>query len=197
MRGETPSSVSPNKKVPLSTLFGVFAKIGAFTFGGGYAMIALISKESVDKRKWLNESEFLDLIAIAESTPGPIAVNSATYLGYKLRGFWGSFFATLGVVLPSFVVIVVLSFFLEAFRHLIWVDFAFQGIAAGVAVLIVNAGLKLFRSLKKDGWSFGLLALGFILAVTGWVPTPLVILSGGILGFLIHLKMRAKSGESS
>ncbi|HRY78747.1 MAG TPA: chromate transporter [Candidatus Izemoplasmatales bacterium] len=191
-----PSIGAPDNKVRLSTLFGVFAKIGAFTFGGGYAMIALISKESVEKRKWLNESEFLDLIAIAESTPGPIAVNSATYLGYKLRGFWGSFFATLGVVLPSFVVIVILSYFLEAFRHLTWVGYAFQGIAAGVAVLIINAALKLFKSVPKNWLSFVLIVFGFILAVTDLIPTPLVILSGGILGFLIHLSSRRKSGES-
>lgn len=175
------------KKVSFWELFGLFFKIGAFTFGGGYAMIALIAKESVEKRHWLTEGEFLDLIAIAEATPGPIAINSATYLGYKIRGFWGSFFATLGVVLPSFIVIVALSFFIEEFRTLTLVDYAFKGIAAGVAVLIVNAALKLYKSLKKDWFAFVMIALGFILAVTDWVPTPMVILGGGIIGLAMHL----------
>ncbi len=183
------------KKVSFGELFWLFFKIGAFTFGGGYAMIALITKEIVEKRKWISDADFLDLIAIAESTPGPIAINSATYLGFKLRGFWGSFFATLGVVIPSFLVIVGISFVIEPFRELVWVDYAFKGIAAGVSVLIINAGLKLFKGVEKDWFSFGLMALGFLLALLDLVPVPFVILGGGLLGFLRQFLKKPKEAE--
>ncbi|MBQ1988903.1 MAG: chromate transporter, partial [Clostridia bacterium] len=91
-------------------LFLTFFKIGAFTFGGGYAMIPLIQKEVVEEKKWITDDDILEIIAIAESTPGPIAINSATFVGYRVCGFWGSFFSTLGVVLPSFVIILIISF---------------------------------------------------------------------------------------
>lgn len=183
------------KRVTLGELFWLFFKIGAFTFGGGYAMIALITKEVVEKRKWITDTEFLDLIAVAESTPGPIAINSATYLGYKIRGFWGSFFATLGVVIPSFVVIVGISFILEPFRENPWVDYAFKGIAAGVSVLIVNAGLKLFKGLEKDWFAFALILAGFVLALLDLVPIPFLILGGGLLGFLRQFLKKPKEAE--
>lgn len=183
------------KKSLLGELFLTFLKIGAFTFGGGYAMIALISKEAVEKHHWISENDFLDLIAIAESTPGPIAVNSATYVGYKVKGFWGSFFATLGVVLPSFVVIVLVSLFIEQFRSLVLVDYAFRGIAAGVAVLIVNAALKFYRSLSKSWLSILIVVVAFCLMIFDVIPTPLVILLGGLVGFVSQLVIRRKAGE--
>ena len=97
------------KKLKLSlSVFWVFFRIGAFTFGGGYAMIPLITEETVTKRKWISEQDILDIFAIAESTPGPIAINSATFVGYRVAGFWGSFFATLGVVMPSFIIIFII-----------------------------------------------------------------------------------------
>ena len=98
----------------LFTVFITFFKIGAFTFGGGYAMIPLIQRETVENHKWISDDDILDIIAIAESTPGPIAINSATFVGYKVAGFWGSFAATLGVVLPSFIIILVISYVLDA-----------------------------------------------------------------------------------
>ena len=99
------------------SLFATFFKIGLFTFGGGYAMIPLIEKEIVDKKKWITGDDILEIFAISESTPGPIAINSATFVGYKTAGFLGALFATLGVVLPSFTIIFILSFFLEKFKH--------------------------------------------------------------------------------
>jgi chromate transporter len=183
------------KKSLLSDLFLTFLKIGAFTFGGGYAMIALISKEAVDKHHWLSENEFLDLIAIAESTPGPIAINSATYVGYKVKGFWGSFFATLGVVLPSFVSIVIISFFIEQFRTLPLVDDAFKGIAAGVAVLIMNAAFKFYKSLAKNWLAFVLMAMAFGLMIFDVIETPLIILIGGIVGLIYQLVTQTKVGN--
>ena len=94
-----------DKLKTLLSLFWSFFKIGAFTFGGGYAMISLIQREAVEVKKWITEDDILDIIAIAESTPGPIAINSSTFVGYKVMGFWGAFCATLGTVIPSFVVI--------------------------------------------------------------------------------------------
>ncbi len=101
-----------SKLYKIGLLFSTFFKIGAFTFGGGYAMIPLIQREIAEKRKWITEDDILDIIAIAESTPGPIAVNSATFVGYKVAGFWGAFVSTLGVVLPSFVIITVIAYVL-------------------------------------------------------------------------------------
>ena len=107
------------------TVFLVFLKIGAFTFGGGYAMIALLERELVQKRKWLDQTEFLDMVAMAESTPGPIAVNSATYLGYKTAGIWGAIAATIGVCLSSFVVIYLISLCLDWFLSFRYVTYGF------------------------------------------------------------------------
>ena len=123
----------------LITLFTTFFKIGAFTFGGGYAMIPLIQRETVEKHKWITEDDILDIIAIAESTPGPIAINSATFVGYKTAGFLGAVMATLGVVLPSFCIILVISYVLREFREIKAVQYAFEGIRAGVLALLIKA----------------------------------------------------------
>ena len=131
------------------TLFATFFKIGAFTFGGGYAMLSLLEHEFVDKRGWLTKDEFLDMLAIAESTPGPIAINSATFIGYKTAGFRGSALATLGVVLPSFIIIYVISLFLDKFLALTLVANAFRGIQACVVYLIGSVGLKMLRQMEK------------------------------------------------
>lgn len=182
-------------KASLGELFGLFFKIGAFTFGGGYAMIALISKETVEKRQWLTPSEFLDLVAIAESTPGPIAINSATYIGYKMHGFLGALFATLGVVLPSFAIIVAVSFFIEEFRQMEWVGYAFNGIAACVAVLILNAVIKLTKSMEKTALAVVLVGIAFVAIFFHWVSTTLIILCGGVIGLVWFLIACRKAGD--
>lgn len=130
-------------------LFWTFFKIGAFTFGGGYAMLALLEGECVDKHKWLTHEEFLDMAAIAESTPGPVAINGATYVGYKVGGFWGAVQATLGVCLPSFAVIYLISLCFDAFLSLPLVAGAFQGIRVCVVYLILSAGVRLWKELEK------------------------------------------------
>lgn len=130
-------------------LFWTFFKIGAFTFGGGYAMLNLLENEFVSKRGWLTKDEFLDMLAIAESTPGPIAINSATFIGYKTVGVIGSTSATLGVVLPSFIIIFVISLFLDKFLALTLVASAFKGIQACVVYLIGSVGIKLFKQMEK------------------------------------------------
>ena len=122
----------------LKLLF-TFLKIGAFTFGGGYAMIPVIQREIVQKNKWITEDDILDIIAIAESTPGPIAINSATFVGYRVAGVLGSAVATFGVVFPAFMFIYIISFFLRQFEDLQVIKYAFMGIRAGVLSLLINA----------------------------------------------------------
>ena len=137
----------------LGRLFFTFLKIGAFTFGGGYAMIALLETEFIDRKKWMTREEFLDMVAIAESTPGPVAINSATYIGYKVTGVAGAALATLAVSLPSFIIIYLISLFFERFLALEWVARAFRGIQVCVVYLILTAGLDMLKSLRRDALS--------------------------------------------
>ena len=136
-------------------------KIGAFTFGGGYAMIHLLDHEFVEKRKWLSDGEFSDLVVIAESTPGPIAINCATYVGYRQAGFFGALFATLGMCLPSFAIIYLISLFFDQFLSLAWVAAAFRGIRIGVVFLIFSAGFKMLKKAKKDPFRITVMAITF------------------------------------
>ena len=132
------------------TLFLTFLKIGAFTFGGGYAMLALLDREFVDRKHWLTKDEFLDMTAIAESTPGPMAVNSATFIGYRIAGIQGAAISTFAVCLPSFVIIYVISLFFDRFLSLRIVSLAFREIQICVVYLILTAGFKMLRSLQKS-----------------------------------------------
>ena len=141
-----------------------FLKIGAFTFGGGYAMISLVEKDVVEKKKWLTEKEMLDLLAIAESTPGVIALNTATYVGQKVAGFFGALAASICVMLPSIVVIVLISGIIQQFGDNRYVRWAFLGIRAAVAALIFNAVLKMFKQVEKNVFSYILMAIALVLA---------------------------------
>ena len=181
-----------NKLKTLLTLFLTMFKIGLFTFGGGYAMVAIIEREIVEKRSWLNHEEYLDILAIAESSPGPIAINTSTFVGYKIMGVLGSIFATLGVVMPSFLVIYVISFFLEEFLALEYVSYAFKGIQVCVGFLILTAGIKMLKKIKKSLLSYLLIifsTLAFLavelLAVN--FSTIFFILIGGFIGLLVYL----------
>ena len=181
----------------LLKLFWTMFKIGLFTFGGGYAMVAVIEREIVEKRKYIGQEEFLDLIAIAESTPGPIAVNSATYIGYKLGGVLGSFFATLGVVLPSFLIIFIISFFYEKFLALEYVSYAFKGIQACVAFLIISAGIKMLKGLKKNLFKvimfISTLLLMLVIKIFDLpISSIYLILVGGLIGVIVWLFARKK-----
>lgn len=133
----------------LLDLFLTFAKIGAFTFGGGYAMISLIDKECVENKKWITSDELMEITVIAESTPGPIAINLATYAGYKMAGGIGAAAATLGIILPSFLIIWLVSTFMENLLSIEAVAKAFKGIRIAVAVLIIKAALKIIKSMLK------------------------------------------------
>mgnify|MGYP000013280666 CR=1 FL=1 len=137
-------------------LFCTFFKIGAFTFGGGYAMVALLEHEFVEEKRWLTREEFLDMVAIAESTPGPVAVNSATYIGYKLAGAAAS---TLAVCLPSFGVIYLISLFFDRFLQLTVVANAFKGIQACVIYLILSAGVKMLKDLQRTPFNTAVVAV--------------------------------------
>jgi len=133
----------------LLTLFLTFLKIGIVCFGGGYTMIALIERDVVEKKKWLTTEEMMDILAVAESTPGPISMNTATYVGTKRAGFLGALACTLGTALPSFLIIFAISFFIEEFESLTYVGYAFRGIRVAVLVLIFNAVLKMFKNVEK------------------------------------------------
>lgn len=130
-------------------LFLVMLKIGVFTFGGGYAMLAILENEFVTKRGWLESEEFTDLTVIAESTPGPIAINAATYIGYKKGGFLGATLCTLGICLPSFVIIFLISLFFDAFLSVAWIAAAFKGIQICVIFLIFSAGFRMLKKMPK------------------------------------------------
>ncbi len=133
----------------LPELFLTFAKIGSFTFGGGYAMISLIEDTCVERKRWITHEEMLDMTVIAESTPGPIAINCSTYVGYKQAGLPGAVAATLGMALPSFLIIYVISMFLDDFLSIAWVAKAFRGIKIAVGILILDAGITMLRKMKR------------------------------------------------
>ncbi len=153
----------------LSDLFLTFARIGLFTFGGGYAMISLIEDACVRKKHWITEDEMMDITVIAESTPGPIAINCATYVGYQQRGLPGAIAATIGMILPSFCIIFFVSVFLENFLGISWIARAFQGIKLAVGVLITDAAVKMIRKMKKK-------------------PLPLFLMAGaGVLMLCINI----------
>ena len=179
-------------------MFLIMFKIGLFTFGGGYAMLALLEGEFVEKRKWLEKEEFLDMVAIAESTPGPIAINSATYIGFKRAGVLGSAAATLGVVMPSFIIIYVISLFLDQFLKLQLVAYAFRGIQAGVVYLILSAGLKMLRGLKKNPMSIAILVTVLALMVSFSLfavefSAIVFILISAVIGLAVYGIDRAKA----
>lgn len=168
----------------LYTLLITFLKIGTFTFGGGYAMIPLIQAEVVEKRKWISEKDILDIIAIAESTPGPIAINCATFIGYKICGFIGAATATLAVVLPSFLIISIISVFLREFQNIKIVQYAFFGIRAGVLALIIKAFIVMYRQCPKNLISHICFATAFICIAVFDINVLFVIIGCAILGVI-------------
>ena len=188
-----------NKFLNLIELLLSFMKVGLFTFGGGYAMIPLIQKETVDKKHWIKDDEILDIIAIAESTPGPIAVNSATYIGYKVAGILGSIFATLGLVIPSFAIIFAISIFYEQFMSFAIIKSIFKGLSIGVIVLIGSAFFKLKKSAKLNISSTILFIIITVYFVANYffeinIPffTLILILFGFIFGIVTEVLLKGK-----
>lgn len=181
------SSEHSNKSITLWQLFLTFFKVGAFTFGGGYAMIAILEEELISKKKWITERDMLDMIVIAESTPGVIAVNTATSVGYKTRGISGAIVATLGVVLPSMLLIYALSFAIQAFSDNVWYKAAFTGVRACVTILIINAFVKLFRQVDWNLFSAILFVVALWIAVLTSVNVIYLILCGAVFGICYML----------
>ena len=171
-------------------LFLTFAKVGVCTFGGGYAMLPILQREIVENKGWATEDELADYYAVGQCTPGIIAVNTATFVGGKQRGVWGSVIASLGIVFPSVVIILVIAAFLRNFMHLAWVGHAFNGIRAGVVALILSSVIKLFKGAVKDVATGIIYVVALVLAVLGafaalpaWLdflcsPVVLVVLAG-------------------
>lgn len=179
------------------SLFLTYLKIGLFTFGGGYAMIALIEENIVNRKKWISKEELTDIVTIAESTPGPIAVNCSTYVGYKIGGVLGSIIATLGCILPSFVIIFAISLVFDAFLSITLVQYAFNGIKCAVGLIILRQGIKMFKSFKKTPLSM----ICFIAAIIGILlinffavdfSTIFFILAGAVIGLVVYLTDKAK-----
>lgn len=168
-------------------LFKVFFKIGALTFGGGYAMIPVIEREIIDNKKWIDEKMMIDIVAIAESTPGVFAVNCATFTGYKVAGFLGSLMATLGVILPSFMIIILISLIFPTIIKNEYVSYIFDGIKAGIVVLIFGAGIKLSKSVEKNIFNIILFAFALCMALFTSVNVIYILLACAIIGIVYTL----------
>ena len=147
------------KKNLLLDLFLTFAKIGVFTFGGGYAMISVIEDICVEKKKWITHDDMMNVTVVAESTPGPIAINCATFVGYQQAGFVGSVITTLGIILPSFLIIFFISLFLDSFLEITLIANAFKGIQICVGLLILDAGITMIKKMKKKPLPIALVVL--------------------------------------
>ena len=180
-------------------LFCVFFKIGLFTFGGGYAMISIIEDACVDRRGWITKEEMDDLVVVAESTPGPIAINCATYVGRRQAGLAGALCATLGMILPSFLVIFAISRFLDRFLEIRVVANAFKGIKLAVCILILDAGRRLFLRMPKKPLPLTILfvSLALMLAVSFLslrLSSVLLMLAAGALSLLAYGLRQGKGG---
>ena len=185
----------------LLDLFWTFAKIGLFTFGGGYAMIALIENSCVEKKRWITHDEMMNITVIAESTPGPIAINCATYVGYRQKGFVGALAATVGMVLPSFCIIFAISRFLDHFLEITWIAHAFQGIKIAVGILILDAAISMLRKMQKKTQprAIMLCAFGAMLLIDLFglrISSILLMLTTGLvsLGIFTAKKPAGKGG---
>lgn len=186
----------------LVKLFLTFVKLGLFSFGGGATMLTLIKDEVVDKNNWISEDELMEMTAISESTPGPIAINLATYLGYKKRGWLGSVMATLGVVVPTFLIMFVISMFLSRFMEIKAVQYAFMGIKCGVVFLILRTAIKLIQGLKGDKIAIGIFV---VVAIAMTVITLLsvdfsaiyFILLGALTGIIAYALIKSRKGENN
>ena len=185
----------------LLDLFLSFARIGLFTFGGGYAMISLIENACVERKQWISHDEMMNITVIAESTPGPIAINCATYVGYKQKGFAGALAATVGMILPSFCIIFAISMFLDHFLEITWISHAFQGIKIAVGILILDAAIKMLRKMQKK-WTpraFMLCAFAAMLLINIFsvrVSSIVLMLTAGLISLILFMvkKPTAKGG---
>jgi chromate transporter len=168
-------------------MFRTFFKVGAFTFGGGYAMLPLIQEEVVDKNKWLDDDEFLDIIAIAEVTPGPVAVNTSVYVGYKMEGFKGALVCTLGTILPSFLIILCIAMFFSQYRDNEIINKIFMGIRPAVAALIFSAVYKLAKGTKQTVAKV-IISVAAALVIILLDISPIYVILAASLGSILYFK---------
>lgn len=183
----------------LLDLFLSFAKIGLFTFGGGYAMLALIENTCVGKKQWITHDEMMDITVIAESTPGPIAINCATYTGYKQKGLPGALAATAGIILPSFCIIFAISMFLDNFLEITWIAHAFAGIKAAVGILILDAALKMIRKMPDQPVprTIMICACAAMLAVNIFslrISSVVLMMTAGLVSLVLFLFKKPAAG---
>lgn len=188
----------------LFELFLTFMKIGLFTFGGGYAMIPMIEDICVEKKKWITHEEMMDVTVIAESTPGPIAINCATHVGYRKAGLLGSLLSTLGVVIPSFVIILIISMFLDSFLEITIIANAFKGIKIAVGILILNAAITMIKKMPKKAFpltimicsSLIMLAVNFLSLNFSSITLMLIAAAIGLVFYTVIGSRNRKDGES-
>lgn len=176
----------------LLDLFLTFAKIGLFTFGGGYAMIALIENTCVEKKQWITHDEMMDITVVAESTPGPIAINCATYVGYKQKGFAGALAATIGMILPSFCIIFAISKYLDHFLEITWIAHAFQGIKIAAGILILDAGIRMLKKMQKKPMpkAFVLCSFAAVLMINIFsvrISSITLMLAAGLISLILFM----------
>ena len=169
----------------LLELFLTFAKVGVMTFGGGYAMLPILQREIVDNKGWATEEELMDYFAIGQCTPGIIAVNTATFIGQKIKGLPGAIFATIGVVFPSLIIISLLAGVIEAFSHIAWVQHAFGGIRICVCILIMNAVVKLYKKAVMDKLTFGIFLAVALGSYFTSVSPVIFVLIAAVLGIAV------------
>ncbi len=186
----------------LADLFFTFAKIGMFTFGGGYAMISIIENICVERKQWITHDEMMEITIIAESTPGPIAINTSTYVGYKQAGLIGSVFSTVGMILPSFVIIYLISSVLDNFLEIAWIANAFRGIKLGVGLLILSVGINMLKKMDPlplpriiAGLSFAIMLAVNFLALR-FSSIALMLVAGGV-SLIVFLVKGQKGGGST
>ncbi len=186
----------------LTDLFLTFAKIGMFTFGGGYAMISLIENACVENKKWITHDEMMTVSVIAESTPGPIAINCATYVGYKKGKILGAVVASLGMVLPSFVIIYIISRFLNSFLEIVWVANAFKGIMIAVGILVIDAAIKMLKKMKKTPLQIAMVGFAVVSVVIINVfalniSSMVIMLVAAFIGIIVFaIKSKIESGQA-
>ena len=182
------------------TLFLTFAKIGLFTFGGGYAMLSMIEHICVSQKQWITHDDLAHVTVIAESTPGPVAVNCATFVGYRQKGLPGALAATLGVILPSFVIIFLISLFLDRFLEITWVASAFKGIRVAVGLLILDVGIRMMKKMPKEPLRIALTicAVAAMLAVNAFslkISTIVLLLAAGAVSLAVFLIQDRRTGK--
>ncbi len=202
MNGHNKNSGGVQRKSrTLLSIFLCMLKIGAFTFGGGYAMIPLLENEFITKRKWIEREEFLDMVAIAESTPGPIAINASTYIGYKICGIPGAVVGTVGISIPSIVIIYLISLFFDRFLSITYVGYAFRGIQVAVIYLMLTAGIKMMRGLKRTWFNLIVSVSVFIIMLSvsifavNFSSIVCMLLCGGIGVFIYLIRLLTERKE--